>query len=261
MGDAGGGGGTGGVTGVSTRSAERHLPRLHQPALPWRPRLLPRCGDTTVTWAQRTTDLGLGGSPDIRSLGRVCSLPAPTSGGEGTTSSDGCRGAGHPHHPPNSTGSPREQGRWLRRGNSSGCTSTSPGRVPKEHVGSCCRRAHRTKGTWAGARHQGAMRTLLHRGPDSVLRGVREEHCAEARPGRAAPRSTKGHPSRTLASVTRAAQCPAPPQLARKGATSCFVSFLFFLLLKRSGGRPYWATSVLPPLPRLLRLSPELPPR
>ena len=36
----------------------------------------------------------------------------------------------------------------------------------------------------------------------------------------------------TLASVTTAAQCPAPPQLARKGATSCFVSFLFFLLLQ-----------------------------
>lgn len=131
MGDAGGGGGTGGVTGVSARSAERRLPRLHQPALPWRPRLLPRCRDTTVTWAQRTTDLELGASPDIQSLGRVCSLPAPTSGGEGTTASDGCRGAGHPHRPPNSTGSPREQGRWLRRGASSGCTSTSQGVAPK----------------------------------------------------------------------------------------------------------------------------------
>lgn len=257
MGDAGGGAG---VTGVSARSAERHLPRLHQPALPWRPRLLPRCGDTTVTWAQRTTDLGLGASPDIRSLGRVCSLPAPTSGGEGTTTSDGCRRAGRPHHPPNSTGSPGNRVGGL--GEAPAAAAPPLPRVwPQRARGQLPLQGTQDRGHLGRSAPPGAMRTLPHGGPDSVLRGVREEHCAEPRPGRAAPQSTKGHPSQTLASVTTAAQCPAPPQLARKGATSCFVSSLFFLLLKRSGGRPYWATSVLPPLPRLLRLSPELPPR
>ena len=224
MGDAGGRGALA-ASGDIARSAERRLPGLHQPALPRRP--LPRCRVTTATWPQRTADLGLGASPDARSLGREC-------GGRRKHCLGRLPGGRPPHHPPNSTGPPGEQqGRWLGRGTSSSCTSTFPGRVPKERVGSCRRRAHRTEGTWARARHQGAVR--IPSSPRSRQRPQRRQRRALCG-GEDGPGPPHGAQRAillgTLASVTTAAQCPAPPQLARKGATSCFVSFLFFLLLQ-----------------------------
>lgn len=152
--------------------------------------------------------------------------------------------------PPTKEHRTREQGRCLSRATRGGCAPPiSEGPSPK----------------------RGAQLVLQGRtegpGAPSVDTGLRGLHAASeasektiVRTQTRSPQSTKGHLSRDTGLCHTAAQCWAPPQLARTGATSCFIFLFFLLLLKEKWWEGPLGYAYALTIDWFLWPAPELPP-